>query len=193
MISEWSVKECFHTIRRSPLTRVGDCLWPSLLSVHSIITSSLPVSATHFSSPLPPLLSLHVHVPLPQQEIAFILACLLSTASFLPHCLSLPPTSHLPPPLFSFLQVRVPLPEQEIAFGPACWLWDYLRRSGAAGFLLPLSGGADSSSVAAIVGAMCQMVSAGTTVLIDGANRPRYTHHSCSFPSTSCNAAGVID
>lgn len=48
-------------------------------------------------------------------------------------------------------------PEEEIARGPACWLWDYLRRSGASGFLLPLSGGADSSSVAAIVGCMCQM------------------------------------
>ena len=42
--------------------------------------------------------------------------------------------------------------------GPAAWLWDYLRRSGASGFLLPLSGGADSSSTAAIVGSMCQMV-----------------------------------
>lgn len=31
-------------------------------------------------------------------------------------------------------------------------------RSGASGFLLPLSGGADSSSVAAIVGCMAQMV-----------------------------------
>jgi NAD+ synthase (glutamine-hydrolysing) len=43
--------------------------------------------------------------------------------------------------------------------GPACWLWDYLRRSGAAGYFLPLSGGADSSSTAAIVGVMCQLVS----------------------------------
>ncbi|KAL6566188.1 hypothetical protein OROGR_001803 [Orobanche gracilis] len=50
------------------------------------------------------------------------------------------------------------LPEEEIALGPGCWLWDYLRRSGAAGFLLPLSGGADSSSVAAIVGSTCQLV-----------------------------------
>ncbi|KAM7250033.1 hypothetical protein ACFE04_021916 [Oxalis oulophora] len=49
-------------------------------------------------------------------------------------------------------------PEEEIAFGPGCWLWDYLRRSGASGFLLPLSGGADSSSVAAMVGCMCQLV-----------------------------------
>ena len=44
------------------------------------------------------------------------------------------------------------------AVGPACWLWDYLRRSGAAGYMLPLSGGADSSATATIVGNMCQMV-----------------------------------
>ena len=30
---------------------------------------------------------------------------------------------------------------EEIALSPAFWLWDYLRRSGAAGFLIPLSGG----------------------------------------------------
>lgn len=47
---------------------------------------------------------------------------------------------------------------EEIALGPACWLWDYLRRSGAAGYFLPLSGGADSSSTAAIVGSMCQLL-----------------------------------
>lgn len=56
------------------------------------------------------------------------------------------------------LKIRYHESEEEIAFGPACWLWDYLRRSGASGFLLPLSGGADSSSVAAIVGCMCQLV-----------------------------------
>ncbi|KAH7840969.1 hypothetical protein Vadar_023985 [Vaccinium darrowii] len=56
------------------------------------------------------------------------------------------------------LHIRYHSPEEEIAFGPACWMWDYLRRSGASGFLLPLSGGADSSSVAAIVGCMCQLV-----------------------------------
>ena len=45
--------------------------------------------------------------------------------------------------------------EEESCLGPACWLWDYLRRSGASGFFLALSGGADSSSVASIVGVMC--------------------------------------
>jgi NAD+ synthase (glutamine-hydrolysing) len=49
-------------------------------------------------------------------------------------------------------------PEEEIAYGPAAWLWDYLRRSGATGFLLPLSGGADSAATATIVGVMCHMV-----------------------------------
>ncbi|EME30431.1 NAD+ synthase (glutamine-hydrolyzing) isoform 1 [Galdieria sulphuraria] len=56
------------------------------------------------------------------------------------------------------IQVRIHHPMEEIALGPACWLWDYLRRSGASGFFLPLSGGADSSSTAAIVGSMCQLL-----------------------------------
>lgn len=29
--------------------------------------------------------------------------------------------------------IRYHTPEEECAFGPACWLWDYLRRSNAAG------------------------------------------------------------
>ena len=50
------------------------------------------------------------------------------------------------------------IPEEEIAYGPACWLWDYLRRSEAAGYFIPLSGGADSGAVATLVGSMCQLV-----------------------------------
>lgn len=56
------------------------------------------------------------------------------------------------------IELRYHTPEEEIAYGPACWLWDYLRRSGMAGFFIPLSGGADSAAVAAQVGIMCQMV-----------------------------------
>ena len=59
-------------------------------------------------------------------------------------------------------QVRLHTPEEEIGLGPACWLWDYLRRSGAGGYFLPLSGGADSSSTATIVGLMCQQVVAAS-------------------------------
>lgn len=56
------------------------------------------------------------------------------------------------------IQWKYHSPEEEIAFGPACWLWDYLRRSGQGGFFLPLSGGVDSSSTAAIVHSMCRLV-----------------------------------
>lgn len=47
---------------------------------------------------------------------------------------------------------------EEICHAPAVWLWDYLRRSGARGFMIPLSGGADSASVAAIVASMADLV-----------------------------------
>lgn len=49
-------------------------------------------------------------------------------------------------------------PEEQVAHGPACFLWDYLRRSQAKGFFLPLSGGADSASTLALIGWMCKMV-----------------------------------
>lgn len=62
------------------------------------------------------------------------------------------PTPPIPP--------RIHPVEEEIAYGPGAWLWDYLRRSGAGGFVLPLSGGADSAAVAAIVCAMCRQVEA---------------------------------
>ena len=55
------------------------------------------------------------------------------------------------------ISLKLSTPEEECCLGPACWLWDYLRRSGASGYLLPLSGGADSSAVCTIVGAMCHL------------------------------------
>ncbi|KAF1997363.1 glutamine-dependent NAD(+) synthetase with GAT domain-containing protein [Amniculicola lignicola CBS 123094] len=58
------------------------------------------------------------------------------------------------------ITARIHAPEEEIALGPACWLWDYLRRSKAAGFLIPLSGGIDSCSTAALVFSMCRIVMA---------------------------------
>lgn len=56
------------------------------------------------------------------------------------------------------IEYNIPSPEEEILYGPACWLWDYLRRSGQGGFLLPLSGGVDSSSTATIVFSMCHLI-----------------------------------
>ncbi|EME80166.1 uncharacterized protein MYCFIDRAFT_56644 [Pseudocercospora fijiensis CIRAD86] len=58
----------------------------------------------------------------------------------------------------SIVQPRYHLPEEEIALGPACWIWDYLRRSNQAGYLIPLSGGIDSCATATIVFSMCRMV-----------------------------------
>lgn len=61
------------------------------------------------------------------------------------------------------IRARIHSPEEECALGPACWLWDYIRRSGASGLLLPLSGGADSASVAGIVRVMCKLVATAVT------------------------------
>lgn len=46
----------------------------------------------------------------------------------------------------------------EMSYAPACWLWDYLRRSGASGFFLPLSGGADSGCVAVMVSVLTKLL-----------------------------------
>lgn len=48
--------------------------------------------------------------------------------------------------------------EEEIALCAGCYLWDYLRRSGTAGYLVPLSGGIDSCATAVIVYSMCRIV-----------------------------------
>ena len=54
---------------------------------------------------------------------------------------------------------------KEIIDTAACWLWDYLRRSGASGFVLPLSGGADSGVTATLVYHMCtKMITAANTL-----------------------------
>ena len=64
--------------------------------------------------------------------------------------------------------------------GPACWLWDFLRRSGAAGYFLPLSGGADSSATAAIVGCM-------TTLVTEAAQMRKYDCSSADLnPTIPC-------
>ncbi|KAK0635382.1 carbon-nitrogen hydrolase [Bombardia bombarda] len=48
--------------------------------------------------------------------------------------------------------------QEEIALVGGAYLWDYLRRSGTAGYLVPLSGGIDSCATATIVYSMCRMV-----------------------------------
>uniref|UniRef100_A0A8C0YA68 Glutamine-dependent NAD(+) synthetase n=1 Tax=Cyprinus carpio carpio TaxID=630221 RepID=A0A8C0YA68_CYPCA len=92
-------------------------------------------------------------------------------------------------------------PEEEISLGPACWLWDYLRRSGQAGFLLPLSGGVDSSSTACIVYSMCvqicQAIKDGNSqvledvqrVVNDSSYRPEDPRELCGHLFTTCYMA----
>lgn len=53
---------------------------------------------------------------------------------------------------------RYHTPWEEIALGPGCYLWDYLRRSRAAGYFIPLSGGIDSCATSVIVFSMCRLV-----------------------------------
>ncbi|XP_042271924.1 glutamine-dependent NAD(+) synthetase isoform X1 [Thunnus maccoyii] len=91
--------------------------------------------------------------------------------------------------------------EEEISLGPACWLWDYLRRSGQAGFLLPLSGGVDSSSTACIVHSMCvllcQAVEDGNSQVLkevrclvgDESYRPQRPKELCGRIFTTCYMA----
>lgn len=92
-------------------------------------------------------------------------------------------------------------PEEEIGLGPACWLWDYLRRSGQAGFLLPLSGGVDSSSTACIVHSMCvqlcQAIENGNSQVLEDVRRvvgdtsycPRDPKELCGLIFTTCYMA----
>ncbi|NWQ73961.1 NADE synthetase, partial [Columbina picui] len=80
--------------------------------------------------------------PYPRVKVNFALSCSDDVA--VPTCMP--------------VQWRHHSPEEEISLGPACWLWDYLRRSRQAGFLLPLSGGIDSSATACIVYSMCHQV-----------------------------------
>lgn len=55
------------------------------------------------------------------------------------------------------IQPRFHSVEEEIALCAGAYLWDYLRRSGTAGYLVPLSGGIDSCATATIVFSMCRM------------------------------------
>nr|CUU97636.1 hypothetical transcript [Hymenolepis microstoma] len=96
------------------------------------------------------------------------------------------------------------LVEEEIANASAMWLWDNLRRSGAGGFFICLSGGLDSSSVACLVFHMCRRIyeeinggnnGDGNTDVLRELRRvtcesdsytPRSPRHICSRLLTTC-------
>uniref|UniRef100_A0A914BZR9 Glutamine-dependent NAD(+) synthetase n=1 Tax=Acrobeloides nanus TaxID=290746 RepID=A0A914BZR9_9BILA len=65
-----------------------------------------------------------------------------------------PPSTPLAKPIRTRQRSEV----DELCHGPPAWLWNYLRRSKASGFFLPLSGGQDSTAVALMVRLMCEKV-----------------------------------
>ncbi|OTA83204.1 hypothetical protein M434DRAFT_400722 [Hypoxylon sp. CO27-5] len=92
------------------------------------------------------------------------------------------------------IQPRYHSPEEEIAFCTGAYLWDYLRRCGAAGYLVPLSGGIDSCATATIVFSMCRMVieavKAGNEQVI--ADVKRLAKFSEKIPETPEDLCGQI-
>ncbi|KAG0649802.1 Glutamine-dependent NAD(+) synthetase [Hyphodiscus hymeniophilus] len=90
------------------------------------------------------------------------------------------------------VQPRYHSPEEEIALCTGAYLWDYLRRSGTAGYLIPLSGGIDSCATATIVFSMCRMVigacEAGNKQVIADVKRiAKYTKEIPKTPQELCN------
>ncbi|KAI5294424.1 glutamine-dependent NAD(+) synthetase [Ascosphaera acerosa] len=83
-------------------------------------------------------------------------------------------------------------PEEEIALATGCYLWDYLNRSGQAGYLIPLSGGIDSCATAVMVFSMCRLaieaVQAGNEAVIAQVRRiAAYSDELPRTPQELCN------
>jgi NAD+ synthase (glutamine-hydrolysing) len=92
----------------------------------------------------------------------------------------------------SAIQPRYHSPEEEIALCTGAFLWDYLRRSGTAGYLIPLSGGIDSCATATIVFSMCRMVveackADNEQVIADVKRIAQYTKAIPETPQELCN------
>jgi len=56
----------------------------------------------------------------------------------------------------------------EVGYGPGCYLWDYMRKGGAAGYFLAFSGGADSTATALIVYNMAYLLHENVTKKLHG-------------------------
>lgn len=90
------------------------------------------------------------------------------------------------------LEIRYHTPEEEIALCTGCYLWDYLRRSGVSGYLVPLSGGIDSCATATMVFSMCRLVieaceAGNEQVIADVRRLARYTDSIPKTPQELCN------
>ena len=112
-------------------------------------TLTYPTPLTYAFTPHTPSCFTHTHLShsyTPSRQTHLFHALHMSLPSY-----HTQPHSMHPLPLFTH--------PHTCSLGPACWLWDYLRRSGMAGYFLPLSGGIDSSSTAVLVGSMCRLLS----------------------------------
>lgn len=67
-------------------------------------------------------------------------------------------------PITSVIEPFYHAEEREIGLGPALWMWDFLRKSGAGGFFIPLSGGLDSCSCALIIYCMAQFLAENSSI-----------------------------
>ncbi|KAL8699834.1 MAG: hypothetical protein Q9201_005781 [Fulgogasparrea decipioides] len=90
------------------------------------------------------------------------------------------------------MQPRYHSPEEEIALCAGCYLWDYLRRSKMAGFLLPSSGGIDSCATAVLVFSMCRLVvesikTGNQQVIADVQRLAKYSDKLPESPQELCN------
>ncbi|KAL1986540.1 hypothetical protein VTN96DRAFT_6118 [Rasamsonia emersonii] len=90
------------------------------------------------------------------------------------------------------MQPKIYSPEEEIALCASCYLWDYLRRCGAAGYLVPLSGGIDSCATAVLVFSMCRLVvenikAGNKQVIADVKRLAKYSEKLPETPQELCN------
>lgn len=90
------------------------------------------------------------------------------------------------------IQPKYHSPEEEIALSAGCYLWDYLRRSNQAGYLVPLSGGIDSCATAILVYSMCRLavqdIKAGNKQVIADVKRlARFSDRLPDTPLELCN------
>lgn len=90
------------------------------------------------------------------------------------------------------IRLRIHSPEEEIALVAGAYLWHYLRRCDAAGYLVPLSGGIDSCATAVAVFSMCRLAieaceAGNETVIADVQRIARYSERLPKTPQELCN------
>jgi len=90
------------------------------------------------------------------------------------------------------VELHIHSPEEEIALVTGAYLWHYLRRCGAAGYLLPLSGGIDSCATAVAVFSMCRLIieackAGNETVIADIKRIAKYSKELPTKPQDLCN------